>query len=149
MSEKAAPEGPRSPSAPAARPPRTAAAAVLTGLQGLVTAGLGVLMLVLVVTGEPDGVAQAVTGAVTVLALAAIPLSAALGLWRLRRWARGPAVLVQILCLPIGFELVAQGGLLRPAGLALMLAAAAALVCLFSAQTTEALGTAAPGSRPV
>ncbi|SFD35288.1 hypothetical protein [Streptomyces aidingensis] len=140
MSEKAAaPKGPEN------RPAHTAAAAVLTGLEGLAAAGLGVLMLVLVVTGDPDGVAQAVTGAVTVLALAAIPLAAASGLWRLRRWARGPAVLVQILCLPIGFELLAQGGLLRAAGLALMAAAVTALVCLFSARTTRALGTAAPG----
>lgn len=149
MSEKPAPvEGDPPPSeaddgpvaAPEARPPRITVASVLTGLQGVTIALLGVVMLVLAVTGEPDGVTQAVTGAVTVLLLAVLPLAAGHGLWRLRRWSRGPAVVVQILALPAAWHMFNVGGTWQLASVPLAVVAVVVLGALASPAAAEALG---------
>ena len=116
------------------------AAALLCGLQGVVIAGLGVFMLLLLAFGDPDDAAQAATGGVTVLALAALPLSAGHGLWRLRRWSRGPAVIVQLLALPTAWTMVGAGGLWPAAGVALAATALAVLACLINPTATQALG---------
>ena len=62
------------------RPRRLTAAAVLTALEGAVVAAFGVASLVKLLTDEPDGMVQAVTMAVTVLALSVLPLAAERGL---------------------------------------------------------------------
>ncbi|GAA2602381.1 hypothetical protein [Streptomyces axinellae] len=124
----------------ATRPRRILAAAVLTGLEGLVVAGFGVVSLVLLVTGKPDDTVQAATLSVTVLALSALPLAAARGLWLLRRWSRGPAMIVQLLALPVAWQLVRSGGLLSAAAVALAVAAVAVLACLVNPTATKALG---------
>lgn len=131
-------------SADAARPARVTLAAALVALQGIVVAGFGVTMLVLLLVGDrPDSVTQAVTGAVTVLVLAVLPLAAALGLWRLRRWSRGPAVFVQLLSLPVGWQMGNSDGAWIAGGLALAAVAIAVLVCLFHPKATLALGVTA------
>lgn len=122
------------------RPRRVAVAAVLSAVQGLVAAGLGVFMLLLSTSGGADNLLQAVTGAVTVLALAALPLAAGHGLWRLRRWSRGPAVIVQLLLLPVVWTLGGSGGLWPVAAVALAGSALAVLACLVNPTATQALG---------
>ncbi|MDT0265624.1 hypothetical protein RM844_04890 [Streptomyces sp. DSM 44915] len=137
MSEKSAREAERT---DAVRPRRVAVAAAVCGAQGAVLAGVAAVMLVLAVGGEPGDRAQAVAGALTLLALAVVPLVAGHGLWRLRRWSRGPGVMAQLLALPIAFTLLGSGG--AWVGAALPLAASALLVlgCLLSPTATEALG---------
>ncbi|WP_174856269.1 hypothetical protein, partial [Streptomyces otsuchiensis] len=130
---------------PAPRPARVALAAVLTGVEGLAIAGAGALMLLLTVTGEPDGLTQAVTGALTVLALAVLPLAAGHGLWRLRRWSRGPSVLTQILALPAAWYMFQTGGAWQLAAVPLAVAAVVILGCLMSPSAAEALGVTPPG----
>ena len=80
---------------------------------------------------------------VTVLVLAALPLVAARGLWLRRRWSRGPAMITQLMALPVAWTLRAER---RRAGRRRRrLAAAAALavlVLLVNPTTTEALGIA-------
>ena len=115
-------------------------AALICALQGAVVAVLGGSMLVLAVVGEPDSLSQAVTGALTVLALAVLPLAAGHGLWRLRRWSRGPAVIVQLVSLPVAWTLCGSGRLWPLAGAALGLSALAVLGCLLNPTATEALG---------
>ncbi|WP_326596769.1 hypothetical protein [Streptomyces sp. NBC_01803] len=122
------------------RPRRVSVAAALSGLQGLVLAVLGAVMLAVAVAGDPDDLTQAVTGAVTLLALAALPLAAGRGLWLLRRWSRGPAVIVQLLALPIAFTLLGSGGLWPLAAVALAASALTVLACLVNPTATEALG---------
>ncbi|RKN40478.1 hypothetical protein [Streptomyces hoynatensis] len=124
----------------AGRPRRVSAAALICAAQGAVIAVLGASMLVLAVVGDPDSVSQAVTGALTVLALAALPLAAGHGLWRLRRWSRGPAVIVQLISLPVAWTLFGSGALWPLAGAALALSALAVLGCLINPTATEALG---------
>ncbi|MFW6693851.1 hypothetical protein [Streptomyces sp. MAR4 CNX-425] len=122
------------------RPPRVAVAAVLSGIEGLVIAAFGCYELVLGVFGEPDSTRQAVFGGLTVLALAALPLAASAGLWRQRRWSRGPSMITQILALPVAWAMASTGGVMLPLGLLLGAVALVTLVCVLSPSTAEALG---------
>ncbi|MBW1603032.1 hypothetical protein JJV70_13125 [Streptomyces sp. JJ66] len=124
------------------RPTRVGVAAGLVAAEGVTVAGFGVSMLVLTVTGSPDGLTQALTGAVTVLVLALLPLITARGLWRLRRWSRGPAIFTQLLALPVGWQMASGTGAWVPGGLAVAAVAIAVLVCLFHAKAAAALGVA-------
>ncbi|MFD3697454.1 hypothetical protein ACFWUZ_15080 [Streptomyces sp. NPDC058646] len=142
MSEKQ-PQNAPAPAAdgPAALPRRLTAAAVLTALEGLALAGLGVYMLVVGFAGDPDSVRQAETGGITLLALAALPLVAARGLRLGRRWSRGPALITQLMALPVAWTLFNSGGaLMTAAAVALALAAVAVVALLVNPTSTEALG---------
>ncbi|MGP4114547.1 hypothetical protein ACTWP5_27015 [Streptomyces sp. 4N509B] len=125
------------------RPRRVSAAALLCGVQGVVVAALGGVMLLLLAFGDPDDVTQAATGAVMVLLLAALPLAAGHGLWRLRRWSRGPAVITQLLALPTAGPMAGAGGLWPLGAAALALTALAVLGCLVNPTASEALGVGA------
>ncbi|MEU3354023.1 hypothetical protein [Streptomyces sp. NPDC037389] len=123
------------------RPARLTAAAGLVALEGLVLAVSGIYLLVMGLLGKPDSPQQAETGGLTVLALAALPLLAARGLWLLRRWSRGPAMITQIMALPVAWTLFSGGGASLIAGaVALALTAVATLVLLVNPTATEALG---------
>ena len=123
-----------------ARPRSLAAAAVLLAAQGLVVVGLGVTLLVRLVVDPPEQLLSAATLAATVLVLAVLPLAAARGLWTLRRWSRGPATVVQIMVLPVAWQLVQEGGGRMIGGLVLGATAVAALGVLLSPATVTALG---------
>lgn len=123
-----------------ARPRRITAAAVLTGLEGVLVAGFGVASLVMLVLGKPDDPTQAATMAVTVLVLSLLPLAAARGLWLRRRWSRGPSMIVQLIALPAGWQLVQNDGVWIICGLGLGLIGLAVLACLINPTATEALG---------
>ncbi|MFF3019568.1 hypothetical protein [Streptomyces sp. NPDC057939] len=124
----------------AALPRRLTAAAVLTALEGLALAGLGVYMLFVGIAGDPDSPQQAETGGVTLLALAALPLVAARGLRLGRRWSRGPALITQLMAMPVAWTLWTTGGAMTAAAVALALAAIAVTVLLVNPTATEALG---------
>jgi hypothetical protein len=128
------------------RPARLTAAAVLAGLEGLALVVGGVWMLVFGLTGEPDGRRQAVTGGITLVVLALLPLLAARGLLARRSWSRGPAVITQIMALPVAYNLLQADSMSIPAGIALAVVAVAALVLLINAETTRALGIRGPGN---
>ncbi|MFD5709811.1 hypothetical protein ACFWHW_05355 [Streptomyces pharetrae] len=128
------------------RPVRLTAAAALAGLEGLALVVGGVWMLVLGLTGEPDDRQQAVTGGVTLIVLALLPLIAARGLLARRSWSRGPAIITQIMALPVAYNLLQADSMSIPAGIALAVVAVAALVLLINAETTRALGIRGPGN---
>jgi hypothetical protein len=122
------------PAAPAAAPhPRLTAAALIAGLEGLVVAAWGVGMFF---TDDEN----AVLAGLTVLLMAALPLAAAYGLHRARRWSRGPALIMQILALPIAWTMIHSSGAVVAAGAALGILALTALVLLANPKTTDALG---------
>ncbi|MDQ0992987.1 hypothetical protein [Streptomyces sp. V3I7] len=127
------------------RPRRLTYAAALAALEGAALLAAGVLMLVLGVTGDPDGRRQAVTGGVTVLVLALLPLFAARGLLLRRSWSRGPAVITQIMALPVAYSLLQADSVAIPAGIALAAVAVTSLVLLVNPATTRALGVKGPG----
>ncbi|MEW1646930.1 MULTISPECIES: hypothetical protein [unclassified Streptomyces] len=129
----------------ARRPRRLTYAAVLVAVEGLALAVAGVWMLVLGLTGEPDDRQQAVTGGVTLVVLALLPLLAARGLLLLRGWSRGPAVITQVMALPVAYNLLQADSVAIPAGIVLAVLAVGALVLLVNPATTQALGIRGPG----
>ncbi|WP_030683373.1 hypothetical protein [Streptomyces sp. NRRL B-1347] len=128
------------------RPGRLTAAAALAALEGLALVVGGAYMLVMGLAGDPDNPRQAATGGVTLIVLALLPLIAARGLLRLRRWARGPAIITQIMALPVAWQLLQADSAMIPGGIALAAVAVATLVLLVNPAATEALGIGGPGS---
>ncbi|MFI9719210.1 hypothetical protein ACIHFE_06060 [Streptomyces sp. NPDC052396] len=122
------------------RPARLTGAAALTAVEGVALAGSGLYLLAMALLSKPDSLRQALTAGVTVLVLAALPLLAARGLWLLRRWSRGPAIITQLMALPVAWTFVNGGGALIAAGAALALVAVVTLVLLVNPTATEALG---------
>jgi len=127
------------------RPLRLTAAAVLAALEGLALVVGGAFILVRGMTGDPDDRQQAITGGVTLIALALLPLLAARGLLGRRGWSRGPAVITQIMALPVAFSLLQADSMAIPGGIALGVVAVTALVLLVNQETTRALGIRGPG----
>ncbi|WP_431042293.1 hypothetical protein ACQUSR_10480 [Streptomyces sp. P1-3] len=122
------------------RPARLTAAAVLAAVEGAVLFGFGIYLLVMGLVGDPDSPQQAEMLAVTVLALAVLPTAAARGLWRRRSWSRGPAMITQLMALPVAWTLVQNGGALIAIGVAIAAVAFAVLGLLINPTATEALG---------
>ncbi|WP_320778907.1 hypothetical protein [Streptomyces sp. CRN 30] len=131
-----------------ARPVRLTVAAALAGLEGLALVAGGAWMLVGGLTGHPDDRTQAVTGGVTLIVLALLPLLAARGLLARRGWSRGPALITQIMALPVAYNLLQADSIAIPAGIALAVVAVAALVLIVNPETTRALGIKGPGNAP-
>ena len=127
------------------RPRRLTYAAVLAALEGLALAVGGVWMLVEGLTGAPDDRRSAVTGGITLVVLALLPLLAARGLLKQKSWSRGPAVITQIMALPVAYNLLQADSVAIPAGIALAVVAVVALVLLVNPATTQALGIKGPG----
>jgi hypothetical protein len=125
------------------RPARLAAAACVALVEALGLLAGGVYMLVRALLDGGD-LTSGVTGGVTVIALGMIPLAAARGLWRRRSWSRGPAVITQILALPVAWQMLQTDGVI-PGGIALAALAVTGLVLLLNPATTEALGIRRPG----
>ncbi|MFF1393583.1 hypothetical protein ACFVZD_07175 [Streptomyces sp. NPDC058287] len=128
------------------RPGRLTAAAALAGLEGAALLVGGVSMLVMGLAGHPDNPEQAVTGGVTLVVLALLPLIAARGLLRRRSWSRGPAIITQIMALPVAYTLLQADSVMIPGGIALAVVAVTALVLLVNPATTRALGITTPGA---
>ncbi|WP_329621237.1 hypothetical protein OG357_12655 [Streptomyces sp. NBC_01255] len=127
------------------RPTRLAAAAAVAGIEALGLIAGGVFMLVRSLTDGTGDLTGALTGAVTLVALGLIPLVAARGLWLCRSWSRGPAVITQILALPVAWQMLQANSAMIPAGIALGVLAVTGLVLLVNPATTEALGIRRPG----
>ncbi|MFZ4297205.1 hypothetical protein ACOZE3_04665 [Streptomyces cinereoruber] len=127
------------------RPARLTAAAAVAGVEALGLAAGGVYMLVKALTGSPGDLTGALTGAVTLVVLGLIPLAAARGLWLCRSWSRGPAVITQILALPVAWQMLQANSAMIPVGAVLGVLAVTGLVLLVNPATTEALGIRRPG----
>ncbi|MDF6044804.1 hypothetical protein LRD69_22170 [Streptomyces sp. JH14] len=120
----------------------------LSALEGAALALGGMYMLVMGLLGRPDSPQQAEMGGLTLIVLGLIPLFAARGLLRRRSWSRGPALITQIIALPVAWTLLRSHGALIPAGIALAAVALTALVQLVRPATREALGIQGPRATP-
>jgi hypothetical protein len=124
------------PTAPA-RPTPLVVLAALVAAQGIGLAGLAVFFLVELVVSTPLSVPRAVMAALLTLLAGLGLLAVARGLHRRRRWARAPALVTQLIVLPVGVGLV-QGGRWY-VGVPLIGWALAVLVLLFTPAVSEAL----------
>ncbi|MEU6605532.1 hypothetical protein ABZ922_10780 [Streptomyces shenzhenensis] len=127
------------------RPRRLTLAAALAALEGAALVIGGGWTVVRGLTGAPDDRQQAITLGVTLIVLALLPLLAARGLLLRRSWSRGPAVITQIMALPVAYSLLQADSVAIPAGIVLAVVAVAALVLLINPETTRALGIHGPG----
>jgi hypothetical protein len=105
------PRGPASASPPGEPPAPSAGGplrltALLLALQGLVVVGFGGYLMIDGLVGHPSSVGRAEIGGVLVVALGLTVVAVAWGVRRAARWSRSPAVLVQVLCLPVAWGLV-------------------------------------------
>ncbi|MET7366923.1 MULTISPECIES: hypothetical protein [unclassified Streptomyces] len=137
-----------SPSAGPERQGRIAVVAALSALEGAALAIGGIYMLVMGLLGRPESPQQAEMGGLTLLALGLIPLFAARGLLLRRSWSRGPALITQLMALPVAWTLLRAQGALIPAGIVLAAVAVTALVLLLNPATTRALGIRGPRATP-
>lgn len=136
---------------PLADRPKPARITVVAGLNALEGAALvigGIYMLVMGLLGRPDSPQQAEMGGLTLIALGLIPLFAARGLLLRRSWSRGPALITQIIALPVAWTLLRAQGVLIPAGIVLAAVSLTALFQLARPATIEALGIRRPGQEP-
>ncbi|QNE79168.1 hypothetical protein F0344_10765 [Streptomyces finlayi] len=120
----------------------------LNALEGAALVVGGIYMVVMGLLGRPDSPEQAEMGGLTLIALGLIPLFAARGLLLRRGWSRGPALVTQLMALPVAWTLLRSQGALIPAGMALAAVAVTALVLLLNPATTRALGIRGPRTTP-
>ncbi|MBO1336116.1 hypothetical protein [Streptomyces sp. VRA16 Mangrove soil] len=137
---------PGTPAEDGPRPGRLTAAAALAGLEGAALVAGGGYMLVAGLGGHPDNPEQAITGGVTLIVLALLPLLAARGLLARKSWSRGPAIITQIMALPVAYTLMQADSAAIGAGIVLGAVAVVSLVLLVNRETTRALGIRTPGS---
>ena len=90
------------------------------------------------ITGHPDNVWRALLDAAFPIAAAAVLVLAARGIGRLRPAARTPIVLIQLLALPVAFDMAFQAGLLAY-GIPILVAALVVLYLLFTPAARVAL----------
>jgi uncharacterized membrane protein (DUF2068 family) len=114
------------------------AAAVLVGCQGLLLlVAAGVLAVETVVGRSTDGSGARLTALLALAAGVGLILVAG-GLARRRRWARAPALVTQLLLLPVGFTVVQAGEPLI--GVPVLAVSVAVVVLVLSPPTGRALG---------
>ncbi|MDQ0986928.1 hypothetical protein QFZ71_004211 [Streptomyces sp. V2I9] len=138
VSTQATPSSP-APSA-AERPTRITALAGINALEGVALALGGLYLLVMGLLGKLESTQQAETVGITLVALGAIPLIAARGLLLLRGWSRGPALITQIMALPVAWTLLRSQGALIPLGIVVAVVAVTGLVLALNPATTRDLG---------
>ncbi|MGQ0467281.1 MAG: hypothetical protein ACT4QG_18435 [Sporichthyaceae bacterium] len=108
--------------------PRLVAVGV-SAIEGAVLLGLGIFSIALIVAGHADDPFSAGLMAGLALLAGAGMCAAAWFLWRGERWPRSPSLVWQLVMLPVGFSLL---GTQRPVGIAVLVAAVAAVVALLA-----------------
>ncbi|MET9772311.1 hypothetical protein [Streptomyces sp. NPDC006415] len=124
----------------AERPTRITVLAGVNALEGVALAVGGIYLLIMGLLGKLESAQQAETVGITLVALGAIPLIAARGLLLMRSWSRGPALITQIMALPVAWTLLRSQGALIPTGIALAAVAVTGLVLILNPATTQVLG---------
>lgn len=113
-------------------------ATLVVAAQGLAVLAYTAWLGYELVTAEPDNMAVATGSATFLLLFALAVLGVAAALWRRQSWAGGAAIALELLALPICYEMVGGGFWLG--ALVLGPAAVAALVALMGEPGRTALG---------
>jgi hypothetical protein len=121
----------------AVRPSALVVLVALVAGQGIGLVGLAVFFLVELIVASPTSAPRAVMAALLTLLAGLGLLAVARGLRRARRWARAPALVTQLLALPVAWGLV-QGGRWY-VGVPLILWALGVLALLFTPAVGEVL----------
>jgi hypothetical protein len=121
----------------AARPAALVVLVALVAGQGIGLVGLAAFFLVEVIVATPTSAARAVMAALLTLLAGLGLLAVARGLRRARRWARAPALVTQLLAVPVAVGLL-QGGRWY-VGVPLLLWALVVLALLFTPAVAEVL----------
>ena len=120
---------------PASRPPATLlAAATLAVVEAVAALVAGGWLVLEALAERPRGLGIAVGSGVFVLAAGLVLGLLAWGLYQRRRWSRSPVVVLQLLMLPIGYELLE-----RPTtwvGVGMLVSAVATLLLVLAPAST-------------
>jgi hypothetical protein len=125
------------PTAGAGRPRSVRTVVALVALQALTLVAIAVFYGIELAVASPDSMVTAVASAVLVLVAGIGMALVAWGLARGRRWSRAPALVAQLLLLPVGYEM--SQGQRWWLGLLLLLWAGAVAVLLFSRDVSASL----------
>ena len=123
--------------APGHPPPTLVGAAVLVGLEGLFMVVMGVLELFAL---QAMRATLAITTGLFFLALGAGLLGCAWGLFRVRSWARGPVLAVELIGVLLSFNF--WGGETTLVAVVILLVSLAVLVGVLHPASTRALAAA-------
>nr|WP_246407468.1 hypothetical protein [Modestobacter versicolor] len=107
----AQPAAPRPQRSREAAPVAVRRAALVVALEAAALAGLALVLLFLTLTGSPDSVGRALAEVVYVGLAAALLTAAAVGLWRVSGWVRGPVIVLQVLLGVVGYSVAFQADL--------------------------------------
>ena len=86
-------------------------AALVVAVEAAALTAVALVLLWLTLTSDPDSVGRALAEVVYVGLGAALLGAAAVGLWRLSAWARGPVVVLQVLLGLLGYTLAFEADL--------------------------------------
>jgi hypothetical protein len=106
--------------------------------EGVALLGLGGFYALKVALQRPESYPRALLGAAMALAGGAFLVLLALAVRHVRRWARSPLIVLQLLALPVGYSLAFQAGLPGYGGPILVLAVVE-LYLLFTPRARAAL----------
>ena len=99
------------PERPRTEAPRTLRwAAVVVGIEAAAIGAGALFLLYLVLTSTADSVSRAIAEVVVVGAGAILLAAAAVGLWRVASWARGPVVVLQLLLAALAYTTAFEAG---------------------------------------
>jgi hypothetical protein len=119
------------------RPKSLRVAAALLALEAAGLGGFGLVVGIRALVGRPQSRGTAILLGVVILIYATGVMAAALGLWRVRRWAQTPTYLVQFFSLVIG---IGQLHTLPALGVPLMIIAVGTLVAVSLPDSRAVLG---------
>lgn len=83
-------------------------AALVVGLEAVLLLGGALVLLYLTFTSEAQSVSNAVAEVVYVALFGGAMAAAAVGLWRMSAWARGPVIVLQLILAALGYETIAN-----------------------------------------
>ena len=111
------------------------AAAVVVAIEAVGAVYAGAWLIIAALLERPRGLGIALSSGAFVLAAGAGLVALAWGLSHVRRWSRGLTVALQLLGLPLGYELVSGGT--WPVGVAMLVCAVATLALVLAPRSTE------------
>lgn len=118
-------------------PPSVRRAAAIVALEGLGLFALGPVVLIGILTGEPDGLGRAWAEVVIAIGAGLMVLVLARALWRAAGWSRAPVIVTQLLAAPVGYSLAVPSG--QPLyGIPVLAAAATVGYLLFTPESNLA-----------